>query len=51
MFHPLMRVWIEICAIKVWFFKNDWFHPLMRVWIEIMSVIGKDTYHCRFTLL
>ena len=37
-FHPLMRVWIEIYqAMKILFLIM--FHPLMRVWIEIYRYI------------
>ena len=34
LFHPLMRVWIEI-NIMLLFNPPILFHPLMRVWIEI----------------
>ena len=36
MFHPLMRVWIEISS-KFNFLWISLFHPLMRVWIEIRN--------------
>ena len=35
LFHPLMRVWIEIIK-KVSVVYSTRFHPLMRVWIEIL---------------
>ena len=37
MFHPLMRVWIEIFLAFFGFYVIK-FHPLMRVWIEILSL-------------
>ena len=35
MFHPLMRVWIEICHYLYDYHHRLLFHPLMRVWIEM----------------
>ena len=43
MFHPLMRVWIEIASnLKSYAF--DMFHPLMRVWIEIINYLYEAGY-------
>ena len=41
MFHPLMRVWIEICFFGIYSTQRTWFHPLMRVWIEIVDKTAK----------
>ena len=40
MFHPLMRVWIEIPTFKR-SPSTASFHPLMRVWIEIQTALTK----------
>ena len=39
MFHPLMRVWIEI-TVDTELDIVGLFHPLMRVWIELGTGCG-----------
>ena len=43
MFHPLMRVWIEIkMALQYGIITK--FHPLMRVWIEMSQITAINLY-------
>ena len=51
MFHPLMRVWIEILRFCVVSGDAEPFHPLMRVWIEILFLMWVHVSTLCFTLL
>ena len=50
LFHPLMRVWIEILP-TVAKLLDIAFHPLMRVWIEIIEISDFIKIGAGFTLL